>query len=150
MSFAVRGKLAMLLGVLRLAPRDRRAVFGAAVLAILGVSAFIALLDGWLLRSRPPASYVDFYTGPLVPRTFVMCLLSAWEEVLYRLLLMTALVVLASAARVRLTWPVVLAIILLAQLVAVHALVVADPLYASLRTGRWAAFGAGSVGGTAG
>lgn len=118
---------------LQLRPESRRAAAGAILLAVLGVAAAIVGLDGWLFRGHLPQDYVEFYTGPLSPRTFVVCAFAMMEEVKYRLLLMTALVVLARLMRVPLTPAVLWGIIVIAQFANVHALVLDDPLYATLR-----------------
>lgn len=118
---------------LRLVPQDKQASLRDGAIAVLAVTAFIVALDVWLFRSHLPQKYVDFYTSPLVPRMFVVCAFALGEELKYRLVLMTALVVLASAARIRLTASWFWAIIALSQLANVYALVLDDPLYATLR-----------------
>lgn len=122
-----------LLAGLRLVPQDKQASLRDGAIAVLAVTAFIVALDVWLFRSHLPQKYVDFYTSPLVPRMFVVCAFALGEELKYRLVLMTALVVLASAARIRLTASWFWAIIALSQLANVYALVLDDPLYATLR-----------------
>lgn len=124
--FRLPGGLAML-------PSDRRQAVLATAGAIAGVSLFVAVLDGWLFRGHLPAAYVDFYRSALLPRSLDMGLLAALEEVKYRLLVMTGLAALASVLGVRLNAVAFTAIILLAQFINVGALVVADPLYATLR-----------------
>jgi hypothetical protein len=127
------GRLTPLLGGLRLTPRDGRRAARDVVLAILGVVALVLLLDAWLFRAHLPPDYVELYTSPLVPRTFFVIGRAALEEIEFRLVAMTGLVVLVSLARVRLTVPVVAAIIVASQFANVAPLVLADPLYASLR-----------------
>jgi membrane protease YdiL (CAAX protease family) len=122
-----------LLGGLSLFPEDKRAAARDVTIAVLAVAAVIVLLDAWLFRSHLPQKYVDFYTSPLVPRMFAVCAFALGEEIKYRLLLLTALVVLASAARIRLTASVFWAIIALSQFANVWALVLDDPLYGTLR-----------------
>jgi hypothetical protein len=126
-------RLTALLGGLRLFPEDRRAAARDVAIAVMAITAVIVLLDAWLMRSHLPQKYVDFYTSPLVPRMFVVCLFALGEEIKYRLLLMTALVVLASAVRIRLTASWFWAIIALSQLANVYPLVIEDPFYGALR-----------------
>lgn len=114
-------------------PLNRAAAARAVVLAVVGVTVFILLLDGWLFRAHLPQRYVDFYTSPLSPRTFVVCAMAMIEEVKYRLLLMTALVVLARLARVPMMPALLWGIVIVAQFANVHPWVLDDPLYATLR-----------------
>ena len=120
-------------GGLRITAPQPGAAGRAVALAVLGVTIFVVLLDGWLFRRHLPAGYVAFYTGPLVPRIFVMSLLACVEELKFRLLLMTALVALAALVRRKPPAAWFVAIILAAQFANVWTLVLGDPLYASLR-----------------
>jgi hypothetical protein len=90
---------------------------------------------GLLYFPRPPArEYVAFYTSPLMPRLLAICLLAAFEETKFRLVLMT-LLILAAVALWRKTppaWYFVL-IIVVAQFANVGGLVLHDPMYGSLR-----------------
>lgn len=120
-------------GGLRLFPRDAKRAARATLAAVLGVTVFVLLLDGWLFRSHLSAGYVAFYTGPLVPRMFAMCGKAAVEELLFRLILMSGMAAALSIARVRMTTAVFWVVIILAQFANVWAPVLGDPLYASLR-----------------
>jgi membrane protease YdiL (CAAX protease family) len=119
---------------LRLLPSDWRIATVAIGLSIAGVTAFITVLDCVLFRSQLAPSYVEFYTSPLMPRTLVMCLLAIFEEIEFRLLVMTvlALAITALWKRTPPSWCFVL-IIIAAQFANVGAFVLHDPLYASLR-----------------
>lgn len=120
-------------GGLRITAPHPGAAARGVVLAVLGVTLFVVVLDGWLLRRHLSADYLAFYTGPLVPRMLAMSLLACIEELKFRLLLMTALVALASLVRRKPPACWFVAIIVAAQFANVWALVLADPLYASLR-----------------
>lgn len=100
---------------------------------MLGVTAFIIVLDGWLFRAHLTDYYVDFYTRPLLPRTVVVSVFAMMEELRYRLVVMTALVALAMLVRIKPTPALFAAVIVIAQFANVGAQVIADPLYASLR-----------------
>lgn len=114
-------------------PVDRRAAARDTLAAILGVTSFILILDATVFRGTLSHEYVAFYTGPLVPRVWAISLLAATEEVKFRLVLMTAPAMLATWLTGRLTPSSAIAIILLAQFANVGHLVLADPLYATLR-----------------
>lgn len=120
-------------GELTLVPRDGRRAVGATIVAVLGVTAFILVLDGWLFRAQLSGEYVDFYTRPLLPRAVVVSVFAMVEELRYRLLVMTGLVALALMVRIKPTTALFWAVIILAQFINVRALLIADPLYASLR-----------------
>lgn len=120
-------------GGLRITAPDPGAAARAVALCVVGVTAFVVLLDGFLFRAHLSRDYVAFYTGPLFPRIFAMCLLACIEELKFRLLLMTALVALAALFRRKPPALWFVAAILAAQFANVGALVLADPLYASLR-----------------
>jgi hypothetical protein len=124
---------ASLLGGLRLLPRDWSAAGKAIAASIVGVTLFILILDGVIFRHALPPGYVELYTSPLIPRTPTAFFLSAVEEVKYRLLLMTALVMLMSLWRKPLPPLAFIAAILISQFVNVGALVIAFPIYSSLR-----------------
>lgn len=118
---------------LRLGPRDWPAAAKAIVTAVVGVTAFILILDGLVFRRSLPAEYVTFYTGPLLPRTVKMCVSAALEEVQFRLVLMTGLVMAMSLVRRPLPPTAFVAAILISQFINVGGLVIAFPLYAALR-----------------
>jgi hypothetical protein len=126
-------RTAALSGGLVLMPRDRSAAALAVAGSIAAITLFIALLDGVLFRDGLSPGYVAHFTSPLWPRMLLSCLISAIDEVQYRLLMMTGLVMALSLARVRLIPAHFIAIILIAQLANVGELVLAQPLYASLR-----------------
>jgi hypothetical protein len=82
-----------LLGGLRLVADDRRAAARDAALAILGVTVVIAVADGLVFRRWLPGWYVGIFGGPdLLVRIAFYMWRCVGEEVVYRLLLMTALV----------------------------------------------------------
>lgn len=120
-------------GGLRLTAPNDKAALRAVSLAVVGVTLFVLLLDGVFFRHHLSGDYVAFYTSPLVPRTFSTCWLACVEEFKYRLLLMTALVFAVSMARGKPSAAWFVAIIVVAQFASVFSLVLADPLYASLR-----------------
>lgn len=123
-----------LLSGLRLLPKDWNAAAKTIFASIAGVTLFILILDGILFRRSLPADYVAFYTSALIPRVIVVAILASLEEVKFRLLLMTAAVMIASSLWRRPLPPLAfIAIILACQFANVGGLVVADPLYSSLR-----------------
>jgi len=121
------------LGGLRLFPGNQARALRAVAVAVAGIAAACLLLDAWLFRAHLSPDYVAFYTGPLLPRMFEMCGKAAVEELLFRLVLMSGMIALLSLVRIRPTAPLFWAVIVLAQLANVWPLVLADPLYASLR-----------------
>ncbi len=129
----ILARIAALSGGLTIMPRDRVAAAVAVAGSIAAITLFIAVLDGVLFRDGLPRSYLAHFTSPLWPRMLLSCLLSTFDEVQYRLLLMTGLVMALSVFKVRLRPAHFIAIILIAQLANVGALVIAAPLYASLR-----------------
>lgn len=114
-------------------PKNTGDACKAVVLSILGVTAFIVALDAWLFRGTLPAAYVEHFTSPLIPRMFFACAGSAIEEFKFRLIGMTALGVILSRGSGHLPSSVWIAIILTTQFINVGNLILADPLYASLR-----------------
>ncbi len=122
-----------LLSGLGLRPADWRKAALAVAVSIAFVTAWIALVDGVLYRQSLPTDYVAHYTGPLTPRMFAACLAAALDEVKFRLLLMTALVMLFAWWRGRLTPAWIVAAIVIAQFVNVGGIVLAAPLYGALR-----------------
>ncbi len=129
----ISDRTAALSGGLTIMPRDRAAAALAVAGSIAAITLFIALLDGVLFREGLPADYKAHFTSPLWPRMLLSCLFSAIDEVQYRLLLMTGLVMALSVFKVRLRPAHFIAIILIVQLANVGELVLAQPLYASLR-----------------
>jgi hypothetical protein len=121
---------------LRFLPCKWRAAAIAVALSIAAVTAFILVLDCFLFRAHLPANYVTFFTSPLTPRLQVICLLAAYEEVKFRLLLMTVLCVVVAALWKRTPpgWCFVL-IIIAAQFANVGGSILKnpDPVYTSLR-----------------
>lgn len=119
---------------LRLTPPDWRRAAIAVGFSIVAVTAFILVLDCVLFRGSLPQPYVAFFTSPLVRHLPVISATAMMEEVKFRLLVMTALAFLASVLLRRPPPAVVMiAIIVAAQWVNVGGLVLANPLYASLR-----------------
>lgn len=102
-------------------------------MAVLGVALFIVVLDSALFRAELEPAYIEFNTGPLMPRMWVISVMAGIEEIKFRLVLMSGLAILFKFAKGRLTSPAAVAIIVIAQFANVGTLVMADPLYASLR-----------------
>lgn len=132
MTVAFSGRFAALTG-LRIVPVDRAAAVRDVVLAILGVTSFIAVLDGLLFRTQLNPDYVALFASPLWPQMLALSALAAVEEVKFRLLLMTVLAAFTVRLQGRLSLGAVVAIVIAAQFANVGALVLADPLYATLR-----------------
>jgi hypothetical protein len=122
---------------LRFLPSDWRAAAIAVALSIAAVTALILILDCFLFRAHLPANYVAFYTSPLTPRLQAICVFAAFEEVKFRLLLMTALYVVVAAflKRTPPAWCFVL-IIVAVQWANVGAYILnnPDPAYTLLRS----------------
>lgn len=118
---------------LRLWPADWRKAAAATLTAVVGVTAFVLLLDCWLFRAHLSAAYVRFFTSPLMSHTPVMCLKAAFEEVWYRLLLMTVFAFSVTAVRRQPLGPGMVALILVALQIPTAGIILADPVYASLR-----------------
>lgn len=106
----------------------------AVALSIAGVTAFIVLLDCVLFRTHLPSSYVRFYTSPLMARLPPICILAIFEEIKYRLLVMTVMSICVAVIlrKPPPSWCFVF-IIIFAQFANVGGLVLQDPAYASLR-----------------
>jgi hypothetical protein len=100
---------------------------------IVGVTLFIALLDALLFRQSLPQEYVAVYTSPLLPRTLLNLLNAAIDEVKFRLLLMTALVMLLGWWRGKLAPGWFILAIIAVQFANVWDIVIAFPLYGTLR-----------------
>lgn len=122
-----------LLNGLRLRPKNWSAAAKAISVSIAGVTLFILILDGILFRQSLPSDYVVFYTSPLIPRTPVVAVLASLEEVKFRLVLMTLMIVALGCWRRPLPPIAFVAVILACQFANVGSLVIADPVYASLR-----------------
>lgn len=75
---------------LGLLPADAKSAATATGLAMLGVGALVLALD-LAFRTALPPDYVTHYTAPLWPRVVFSCLGALKEELLYRLVLTTAL-----------------------------------------------------------
>jgi len=105
--------------------RDGALTIAAATLAALAID--------HMFRQSLSRDYVAFYTSPLLPRTPLTCLVALGEEAKFRLVLMTALffAVAKSCGHVSSGWAC--AVIAASQLANVSVLLVADPLYGSLR-----------------
>lgn len=119
---------------LHLMPTDRRRAVAAVAFCVVGVTIFVWLLDCVFFRDHLAAGYVAFYTSPLVPRVPIVCLLAMLDEVQYRLLLMSTLMLAATAliGRTPPGWCVLL-IIIFAQAAHSGRVVIDDPVYGSLR-----------------
>jgi len=129
----MQGISAFKLSGLRLWPADSTWVTGMS-LTMVGVTAFVIALDCWLFRGHLSADYLRIYTGPLAAHTPALCILAAFEELKYRLLIMTALVVALTALWGRAPpWWAMALIIVGVQAVNVAGPLIADPGYASLR-----------------
>lgn len=120
-------------GDLWLLPADWRRAGVALAASIVGVTAFIALLDGLVFRGALPGEYLGFYTSPLHPRMLQACLSAAQDEVMFRLLLMSAAVIVLTKWRGALSPGWIVAVIVAVQFVNVWEIVLALPLYGSLR-----------------
>lgn len=120
-------------GGLRLLPVDWRRAGVALAASLAGVTVFIALLDALLFRGALPAEYLAYYTSPLLPRMAQACFFAALDEVVFRLLLMTALVALLNWWRGVPGSAWIVAVIIAVQFVNVAEIVVAFPLYGTLR-----------------
>lgn len=119
---------------LQLFPKDRKAALVATLSSVVGVTVFILILDGLLFRHALPDGYEALFTSPLLPRTPLFFAASMLEEIQYRLLLTTILVVLATAIHRRPLQPwAFLLIIAGVQLFNVWVPVSNYPLYGSLR-----------------
>lgn len=117
----------------RFLPTNWGAAARAVVLSIAGVSLFILVLDALVFRAALPADYVAFYTSPLEHRTAAAMLGSLMEEVKYRLLVMTLLLlVFTRFARSGAIWPVIVAIVA-AQFVNVVGPIIQLPVYSLFR-----------------
>jgi hypothetical protein len=95
MATSARISLSPAVGGLRLAPADWRKALPTIGLCILGVTILIVLVDCVLFRATLPASYVAFFADLTPPsvRIATYMALSGIDEMEYRLVLMTALVV---------------------------------------------------------
>lgn len=122
-----------LAGGLRLRPPDLRAALRACAIAVAGVTLAVLLLDAVLFRRSLSADYVAYYTSPMWPRTLAMCLKAVEEEVVYRLVLMTALVALTTLVRRRTSPATFWTAIILAELALVWPELLAAPIWATLR-----------------
>ena len=117
---------------LRLFPGDLNAALRATLGAVVGVSLFVVALD-LVFQAALPEGYRHFYTAPLTPRMLASCLGALKEELLYRLLLTTALAALPMLWGKRAGPKWMVAAIVLAQLANVHALVLEVPPWGALR-----------------
>lgn len=120
-------------GGLRIAAPDPARAIRATVVAIIVVSAFITVLDAAVFRETLKPDYLAHATAPLWPRTALACLGSAMEELIFRLAAMTALIAMPGliGKKAGAIWFVFA--IVAAQFFNVGELVLADPLYATLR-----------------
>lgn len=119
---------------LRFFPRDWREAALTCAFAVFAVAVFVVLLDCGPFGRHLSASYVAFYTSPLLPRLPVMCLKAMLEEVVYRGVLMTACaLVLAAVWRRPPPGAAMVLIIIGTQAANVGAVVLADPLYGTWR-----------------
>ncbi len=118
---------------LRILPQDGRAAVLATILAVIGVTGFVVLLDAMIFRAHLSASYLEAIRQPLGMPTFVAVFLSAIEEVKFRLVLMTLLAAIAVQLQGRLTAIAAMVVIAAAQFANAGEVVMADPLYATLR-----------------
>ena len=119
-------------GGLRLFPREKGAAFRAAVLCIVGVTLWCVLLDVVLFKNSLPPVYRSFYTSPLWPRTLLASVQALSEELLYRLVLMTALVMLGVRLFGRLLTSWMVLSIVIAQFACVWLSVIEFPVFAAL------------------
>ncbi|TCM19607.1 hypothetical protein EDF56_103250 [Novosphingobium sp. PhB165] len=119
---------------LRLRPDDGIAALKAVALSVLSVTIFIVVLDAAIFRRALPEGYEALFTSPLLPRTPLTCVLAMIEEVKYRLVMMTAVVVgLSIVARRALSPAVMVAVIIAVQVVNAWQPVADYPLYGLFR-----------------
>ena len=118
---------------LRLWPDDLAAAAKAVAASVFGSAAFILILDAIVFRRWLPAEYVAIYTSPLLPRTILACLGAGVEEVTFRLIGMTTIVVVLGFWRRPVPAAGFIAAILLSQLVNVLPIVLAYPFWGALR-----------------
>lgn len=130
---AERRSFSELTGGLRLWPDNAPAAAKAVAASVAGVTAFILLLDAVVFRDALPADYVTIYTSPLLPRMLLACFGAAVEELTFRLIGMTAIVALIGLWRRPVPVAGFVAAILLSQLVNVLPIVLAYPLWGTLR-----------------
>lgn len=114
-------------------PRDVRAAAAAVALAIVGVTTFVGVLDLFLFRSHLGDAYIAFYTSPLSGRTLSMCVKALNEEIIYRLISMTAIVALLRLAFGHVPTMGFVVASIAAQALNVWPWLLNDPTYASLR-----------------
>jgi hypothetical protein len=117
---------------LRLFPDNLNAALRATLGAVVGVSLFVVALDQ-AFNAALPEGYRHFYTAPLYPRMFASCLGALKEELLYRLLLTTALAALPMLWGKSAGPKWMIAAIVLAQFANVQALVLEVPPWGALR-----------------
>ena len=118
---------------LRIVPATPGVAARDIVASIAGVTIFVLVVDGLLFRGHLAREYLDFYTSPLLPRVWVISAKAGIEEIKYRLVLMTGLALAYTILRGKLDTPAAVAIIIAAQFANVGNLVLADPLYGTLR-----------------
>ena len=120
-------------GGLRLTPVHRRAALLAALYAIVVLSAWSVLLDTVVFADALPVGHREFHTAPLWPRTFLFSIKAFSEELLWRLLVLTALVMIGVRlfGRAPAAWFVLA--IALAQLACIWPAIPSDPAYVMLR-----------------
>lgn len=117
---------------LEMAPRDTFRAARACAASLVGVTAFIVLLDT-VFRHHLTPQYVSSFTGPLLPHIGAMIRLAALEEVWFRLFLMSGIIYLGTIRAGRAPRWFFWCAIALAQFANVGLFVIADPVYASLR-----------------
>ena len=121
------------MGGLRIVPVAPGVAVRDIVASIAGVTIFVLVLDGLLFRGHLTREYLDFYTSPLLPRVWVISAKAGIEEIKYRLVLMTGLALAYTTLRGKLDTPAAVGIIIAAKFANVGNLVLADPLYGTLR-----------------
>ena len=116
-------------GGLTLIPRDKRAALKAASTSIIGVVLWCLLLDLVVFKGALPSGIREFYTAPLWPRMLLFSGQAFAEELLYRLVLMTALVMVGVRLFGRLPVPWAVLSIVTAQLACVLPVLIVAPIY---------------------
>lgn len=119
-------------GGLKLVPRDWRAALVAALACVAGVTLWSVLLNSVIFKGALPTGYRDYFTAPLWPRMALVAAQALTEELVYRLVLMTGLVMLGVRLFGRLTVPWAILSIATAQWACIWPFVIAVPVYGSL------------------
>ena len=118
---------------LRLTPADWGGALRVSAGAAVALAMAIVLLDSMIYRDQLSDWYVAGRTGPVVALTYYMMKLAVWEELVYRGLVMTALVACLSWGKSKPAPGVMIFAIVASQFANVATAVLPDPLYGTLR-----------------